>query len=126
MAVKGIGGIFFRAADPDALTTWYRTHLNVGPGCVVDPAATPDEWSWTAEGGPVVFTPVRADADYFPADRQWMLNLRVDAIDTLIAALREAGIAVETRQEWDELGLGRFARLHDPEGTPIELWEPAA
>jgi hypothetical protein len=21
---------------------------------------------------------------------------------------------------------GRFARIHDPEGNPIELWEPAA
>ncbi len=124
MAVRGIGGIFFRATDPDALTAWYRTHLNVGAGCVADPAATPDQWSWQTEGGPVVFAPFRADTDHFAADRQWMLNLRVDDIDALIAALGAAGIAVETRADWDQAGVGRFARLHDPEGNPIELWEP--
>jgi predicted enzyme related to lactoylglutathione lyase len=123
MAVKGIGGIFFRANDPDALTAWYRTHLNVGGGCVADPSATPDEWSWQTEGGPVVFAPFPADTDYFAADHQWMLNLRVDGIDALIAKLRDAGIAVETKSEWDQPGVGRFARLADPEGNPIELWQ---
>ena len=126
MAVKGIGGIFFRASDPAALTAWYRTHLNIGAGCVADAAATPDQWSWQTEAGPVVFAPFRADTDYFPADRQWMLNLRVDGIDALIASLGDAGIAVETRAEWDQPGVGRFARLHDPEGNAIELWEPPA
>lgn len=124
MAVKGIGGIFFRAKDPDALNAWYRTHLNIGAGCVSDPDARPDEWSWQTEGGPVVFAPFRADTDYFAADKQWMLNLRVGEIDALIASLREAGIAVETRAEWDQPEVGRFARLHDPEGNAIELWQP--
>ena len=124
MAVRSIGGLFFRAADPDALTAWYRTHLGIGAGCVADPGATPDPWSWQTEGGPVVFAPFRADTDYFAADRQWMLNLRVDGLDALIARLVDTGIAVETRAEWDEAGAGRFARLHDPEGNPIELWEP--
>ena len=123
MAVKGIGGIFFRAKDPDALTAWYRTHLNVGAGCVTDAAATPDEWTWQTQGGPVVFAPFPADTDYFTADRQWMLNLRVDDIDALIAKLREAGINVETKAEWDQPGVGRFARVIDPEGNPIELWQ---
>lgn len=126
MAVKGIGGIFFRAKDPDALNAWYRTHLNIGAGCVSDPDARPDEWSWQTEGGPVVFAPFRADTDYFAADKQWMLNLRVGEIDALIASLREAGIAVETRAEWDQPEVGRFARLHDPEGNAIELWQPPA
>lgn len=126
MAVKGIGGIFFRAKDPDALGAWYRTHLNIGAGCVSDPDARPDQWSWQTEGGPVVFAPFRADTDYFAADRQWMLNLRVGEIDALIASLRDAGIAVETRPEWDQPEVGRFARLHDPEGNAIELWQPPA
>ncbi|PZO89311.1 MAG: glyoxalase [Sphingomonas sanxanigenens] len=126
MAVKGIGGIFFRAKDPDALGAWYRTHLNIGAGCVSDPDARPDQWSWQTEGGPVVFAPFRADTDYFAADRQWMLNLRVGEIDALIASLRDAGIAVETRAEWDQPEVGRFARLHDPEGNAIELWQPPA
>lgn len=123
MAVKGVGGIFFRAKDPDALTAWYRTHLNVGGGCVANPATAPDEWTWQTEGGPVVFAPFPVDTDHFATDHQWMLNLRVDEIDALIATLRDAGIAVETRAEWDQPGVGRFARLEDPEGNPIELWQ---
>lgn len=123
MGVKGIGGIFFRSKDPDALTQWYRTHLNVGPGCAADPSVTVDEWTWQTQGGPVVFTPCAVDAEHFPADRQWMLNLRVDGIDALIATLRDAGIAVETKPEWDQPGVGRFARLRDPEGNAIELWQ---
>jgi len=53
-----------------------------------------------------------------------MLNLRVDDLDGLCATLREAGIAVITDPEWDMPGVGRFARIHDPEGNPIELWQP--
>jgi predicted enzyme related to lactoylglutathione lyase len=30
-----------------------------------------------------------------------------------------------TNPDWDAPGVGRFARIHDPEGNPIELWEPA-
>jgi predicted enzyme related to lactoylglutathione lyase len=126
MAVKGIGGFFFRAKDPDALAAWYRTHLNVGAGCTGDPEVEADEWMWQAQGGPVVFAPFTADTDYFPTDRQYMLNLRVEGIDAMIAALRGAGVAVETRAEWDQPGFGRFARIHDPEGNPIELWEPGS
>jgi hypothetical protein len=29
VAVTGIGGVFFRAKHPDALTKWYRTHFAV-------------------------------------------------------------------------------------------------
>jgi predicted enzyme related to lactoylglutathione lyase len=79
------------------------------------------------EAGPTVFSPFKADTDYFAADRQWMLNLRVDDLATLIARLQTAGIAVETRLDWDGDGsYGAFARIHDPEGTPIELWQPPA
>lgn len=124
MPVLGIGGLFFRSANPDALSAWYRAHLGVGAGCVATPGATPDEWSWQTEGGPVVFAPFKADTDYFAVDRQFMRNLRVSGIDALIASLEAAGIAVETRPEWNDPTVGRFARVHDPEGNAVELWEP--
>jgi len=73
-----------------------------------------------------VFAPFKADTDYFPADRQFMLNFRVDDLDGLMTALTAAGIAVETRAEWDTPETGRFARIADPEGNPIELWQPPA
>lgn len=125
MPVLGIGGLFFRSREPDALSAWYREHLGVGAGCVATPGATPDEWSWQTQGGPVVFAPFKADSDCFAGDKQFMLNLRVSEIDTLIAGLKAAGINVITTPEWDAtLEIGKFARIHDPEGNAIELWEP--
>lgn len=117
MGVTGIGGIFFRARDPKALSQWYATHLGVGDG----------RWGmWEQAAGTTVFSPFPADTDYFATDRQWMLNLRVDGLDALLDALRTAGIEVVTKAEWNDLSNGRFARIYDPEGNPVELWEPPA
>ncbi len=121
MGVTGIGGFFFRARDPAALKAWYKEHLAVGAGCGV---GEPDPWTWNTAGGATVFSPFKADTDYFPADKAYMLNLRVDGLDALIERLRASGIAVETRAEWDSPETGRFARVHDPEGNPVELWQP--
>ena len=112
--VTGIGGVFFRANDPEALTRWYATHLGV-----VGENGLP----WQQKAGYTVFTPFPANSDYFTADRQWMINFRVSDLDAMIAQLKAADLAVETRAEWDGAA-GRFARIHDPEGNPIELWEP--
>jgi predicted enzyme related to lactoylglutathione lyase len=74
-----------------------------------------------------VFAPFKATTDYFPADRQFMINLRVDDLKAIITAMRAEGIAVETRAEWDGTGeYGTFARVTDPEGNPVELWQPPA
>ena len=125
MAVIGIGGWFFRASDPEALTNWYREHLNVGPGCAAPDTGEPAEWYWKTQGGPVAFAPFAADTDYFATDKAFMLNLRVSGLAQMIERFRSDGIDVTTREDWDSAGLGRFARIHDPEGNPIELWEPA-
>ena len=112
--VTGIGGIFFRAHNPETLVAWYSEHLGVtsfGP--------------WPQQQGVAVFAPFNADTKYWPNDRQWMLNLRVTGLDAMIDRLRASGIEVETRpDEWDTKETGRFARIEDPEGNNIELWEP--
>ena len=124
MGVLGIGGLFFRANDPKALTAWYRDHLGVGGNCVAEGVdSEPNEWVWMVRGGPLVFQPFRADSDYFAADKAFMLNLRVADLDGLLDTLRAAGIAIITKPEWNDPTLGRFARIHDPEGNAIELWE---
>lgn len=112
--VTGIGGVFLRADGPDVLSAWYRDMLGFdmsGP-------------AWMQQAGPTIFAPFDRESDYFPRDKAVMLNFRVDDLAGLIARLEAAGIAVETRPEWDG-EIGRFARIHDPEGNPIELWEPA-
>jgi predicted enzyme related to lactoylglutathione lyase len=111
--VLGIGGVFFRSDNPSHLIKWYQTHLGVDAG----------QQFWHQSAGNTVFCPFQEDSDYFPQDRRWMINFRVADLDAMIAQLVDAGIAVETRAEWNS-ELGRFARIHDPEGNPIELWEP--
>lgn len=112
MTVTGIGGIFFRANDPDGLQAWYRQHLGIGA------------FDWVQQAGPTVFMPFALDTGYFPADRQWMMNFRVDDLDAIVASLASAGVAITTNPDWDTPETGKFARIHDPEGNPIELWEP--
>lgn len=122
--VKGIGGLFFRARDPDALSRWYRERLSVGAGCRAEDDGPADQWTWQVAAGPLVFAPFKADTDYFSADRQFMINLRVEDLDAALAPFREAGEDIITKDEWDDPAVGRFARVHDPEGNPVELWEP--
>lgn len=125
MPVTGMGGYFFRATDPAALKAWYKEHLGVGGGVGSDPlTGHTNEWVWYCEAGPMVFEPFKADSDYFAADKTAMINLRVRDLDELLARLRAAGIQIAREETMD--GVGRFARVHDPENNPIELWEPEA
>lgn len=117
MGVTGIGGLFFRSRDPEARAAWYREHLGIEAG---------QEGIWQQQAGMTVFAPFPADSDYFAAEQSFMLNLRVAGLDELTQKLEESGIMVERRPEWDTADYGRFARIHDPEGLPIELWEPPA
>jgi glyoxylase I family protein len=116
--VAGIGGFFFRAHDPKALANWYLQHLGIdltptGEG------GTP----WQQEAGPTAFTPFPETTKYFgDLSKGWMVNFRVHNMDKMVAQLRAAGIEVKDPESYP--GLGRFTRLHDPEGNPVELWQP--
>ena len=115
--VLGFGGLFIRSKDPGALAAWYDQHLGILP---VPTSA--EGQIWMQQAGPTVFSPFKADTDYFAADKQFMMNFRVANLDAMLDQLRGAGI--EISHEMDMEGIGRFARIHDPEGNPIELWEP--
>jgi glyoxylase I family protein len=116
--VTGIGGLFFRSRDPSALGRWYQEHLGV--------TLTPtnyDEPPWRQEAGPTVFAPFPEQTAYFGDPKQaWMVSFRVRNLDAMTAQLRAAGIVVETDPE--DYPNGRFARLNDPDGNPVQLWEP--
>jgi glyoxylase I family protein len=117
--VTGIGGLFFRAHDPGALGLWYQQHLGVSL------APSSNQHSvWQQAGGPTVFSPFPETSNYFGnPDKVWMVNFRVRDIEKMVAQLRGAGI--EVKLDPTSSSIGRFARLHDPEGNPIELWQPA-
>ena len=109
--VLGIGGLFFRSRNPKDLTKWYQVHLGI------------DQPSWQQAAGPTAFNPFPMDSDYFGSQQQgWMVNFRVRSLDAMVAQLRKSNIEVKVDPE--NYPYGRFARLHDPEGNPIELWEP--
>jgi len=116
--VTGIGGLFFRSKDPAALGRWYQEQFGIN--------LAPSDYNqkpWSQEAGPTVFAPFPHDTDYFGrADQQWMINLRVRDLDAITQQLRAAKIEITV--DPDSYPNGRFARLHDPEGNPIELWEP--
>lgn len=110
--------MFFRAKDPKALAAWYETHLGVLP--------VPESYegaAWKQEAGTTVWAPFPESTEYFGrATQQWMINFRVRDLAAMVAQLRAAGIEVEVEAE--EYPNGVFARLEDPEGNPIQLWEP--
>lgn len=117
--VLGIGGLFFRSSDPERLARWYHEHLGVDP--------VPSDYdgpAWRQKEGTTVFAPFPADTEYFgDSAQQWMVNFRVRDLDAMIAQLEKAGVHVTRDPE--AYPNGRFARLADPEGNPVELWEPA-
>lgn len=114
--ISGIGGFFFRSKDPKAMKEWYINILGVDI----------QEYVWNQEAWPTVFEPFKEDSDYFAADKQWMINFRVTNLKGLISDLEAKGVSVIQKDEWNTMPeVGTFARVHDPEGNPIELWEPA-
>jgi len=116
--VTGIGGVFFRAENPEILSEWYEKNLGVTQ---VPKSYEEDPWSQTS--GPTVFAPFSKDSGYFGRDsQQWMLNFRVNNLHAMVVQLQAAGIEVVVDDE--VYPNGKFARLYDPEGNPIELWEP--
>jgi catechol 2,3-dioxygenase-like lactoylglutathione lyase family enzyme len=93
--VTGVGGIFFKSHDPKALSAWYRDMLGI----------TLEPW-----GGAIL----RCD---------FMIDFAVDDLDALIQKLRAKGVKILGRSDTDPTG--KFAWIVDPDGTKIELWQPA-
>ena len=114
--VTGIGGVFLRAADPEALRAWYEEHLGIallewGGHVFVAEAGDQTVWSFGA-----------ANSDYWPLPQQVMVNYRVDDLDAMLERLRAAGAEVD--EKVDEQEFGRFGWAVDPEGNRFELWQP--
>jgi len=116
--VEGLGGFFFRSASPKKLAQWYNDHLGV--------TLTPPDYNhqpWRQEAGPTVFEPFPADSKIFGRpDRTFVLNFRVRDLNAMVAQLRRSGIVVTVDPQ--TYPNGRFASLADPEGNPIQLWQP--
>src|SRR5262249_51598769 len=120
--VTDIGGIFFKANEPDKLCGWYRKHLGIE---INERAAT---LNWRTVEDPkgeryTIWSLFPEDTDYFaPSSQPFMINFQVANLEGLLAQLKKEGVAVDPRVEIYDYG--KFARIIDPEGNRIELWEP--
>lgn len=123
--VTGIGGVFFKARDPQALAAWYRTHLGFDIEAWGGAA-----FRWQGDHNPAgigttVWSPFPADTGYFaPSAAPFMINYRVEDLHAVLAALRSEGVDVDDKVEESEFG--KFSWVVDPEGNKIELWQPPA
>lgn len=120
--VLGVGGIFFKSADPQATREWYTSVLGIEfegwGGTVFLP-----ETAAAHPGAGTVFSPFDADSDYFaPSEERFMINLMVDDLERML--VRCAGHGVEPILHMPNEANGHFAHIMDPEGRKIELWEP--
>jgi predicted enzyme related to lactoylglutathione lyase len=116
--VTGIGGVFFRARDPNTLAAWYEHHLGV-------PRESDQTYGIVPESRNTVWSAFAEDTDYWPATTQGMINYTVADLDAMLAQLRGGGVEVDDLiHEID--GIGRFGWAVDPEGNRFELWEPAS
>ncbi|HYI48933.1 MAG TPA: VOC family protein [Allosphingosinicella sp.] len=115
--VTGLGGIFYKVADTARTKAWYQDNLGLG-----------GEWGiafrWSDDGGEDPFSllsPFKQETDYMaPSTGTFMLNLRVDDLDGMIADLEAKGVEILGRQD-DELG--NFAWILDCDGIKLELWQ---
>ena len=114
--VTGLGGVFYVVKDPEATRAWYREVLGLdgeyGP-----------QLMWSEETGDKPYSLIShfTDGEYLkPGTASFMINLRVDDLDGMIAQLKDKG--VEVLDSVDE-GYGKFAWLLDPDGVKIELWQ---
>jgi predicted enzyme related to lactoylglutathione lyase len=123
--VIGIGGIFFKAKNPKALASWYKTHL----GVPIDDSFGGYAFNWNnnterPSKGYTIWSPFKSNTEYLePSDKDFMFNFIVDDLKALVEVLKSEGINLIGDIEDTEFGL--FAWILDPEGNKVELWEPA-
>lgn len=116
--VLGVGGVFFKAADPKSVVDWYARVLGFEiasdfPGVAFPPLSR----------GVTVWSPFSADTQYMaPSELPFMVNFVVDDLDGVLARVTAEGVEIVKRD--DEDAMGRFAWIMDPVGVKLELWEP--
>ncbi|MCP2258696.1 Catechol 2,3-dioxygenase [Streptoalloteichus tenebrarius] len=122
--ITGIGGVFLRAGDADALAAWYRETLGIP---LAEHGGVTFHWamgSTPERPGTTTWALFPSRSSYLGRpDQQVMMNFRVDDLAGLLADLRAKGVRI--LDDYEESEFGRFAWCLDPEGNRVELWEPA-
>jgi predicted enzyme related to lactoylglutathione lyase len=122
--VTGIGGVFFKARDPEALRVWYQLHLGIDVQEWGGAAFTWTDADGKPAGGTTIWSVAGGGDCFEPGTATFMVNYRVADLFGLLAALRSEGCNVLGKVEESEFG--KFGWVIDPEGNKVELWEPPA
>lgn len=121
--VTGIGGIFFKCADPEKMRNWYSKNL----GLVTNEYGSLFEFrniDRKEEINHLQWSPFAQNTTYFePSKKEFMINYRVQHIEALVEELKREGVTI--CDEIASYDYGKFVHIMDPEGNKIELWEPA-
>ncbi len=121
--IRGIGGVFLYARDPQALADWYQQHLGIEIVTYEAGANYAHEFGWDAEHDfrrNTTWAILQASDEQAAAAPRTVVNYHVDDLPGLLTALREQGVEVDKTEDYD---YGRFAWITDPEGYRIELYE---
>jgi lactoylglutathione lyase len=120
--VTGLGGIFFKCDNPQAMNDWYAQNL----GLATSEYGTTFEWRQAdnpAQTGSTSWCTFPQDTPYFkPSAKSFMINYRVENLVALLDELKKANVTIV--DEIAEYDYGKFVHVLDPEGNIIELWEP--
>jgi predicted enzyme related to lactoylglutathione lyase len=120
--VLGIGGLFFKSDNPQALADWYAQHVGFA---IAEFGGSTFAASGLPQGAYSVWSPFKADTTYFaPSPKAFMLNLIVDNVEEVMARAVAGGAQQAGGIERYEYGI--FGWFVDPEGNKIELWQPPA
>lgn len=120
--VTGIGGIFFKTKNPEAIKTWYSKNLGLSTdkyGALFEfrQSENPDK------KGYLQWSPFDEDTEYFkPSEKDFMVNFRVENLEELVDELKLAGATI--LDDIEIFDYGKFVHVLDPENNKIELWEP--
>jgi predicted enzyme related to lactoylglutathione lyase len=118
--VLGVGGIFFKSADPKKLYDWYAKWLGLELGGEWGTAFYPKAMP---EKSQIVWSAFESSTEYFsPSEKEFMFNLIVDHLDEALEQVKQGGAQVIG--EVHEMEYGRFGWFMDPDGNKVELWEP--
>ena len=119
--VLGVGGVFFRSANPARLGDWYRRWL--GFPIEQSPISARFQPAEQPPGAYTVWAPFPAETDYFgSASQPYMVNLIVDELEGVLRQVSEGGARVVGNVE--DYPYGRFGWFEDPDGNRVELWQP--
>lgn len=118
--ILGLGGVFFKSPDPEALAKWYQKWLGME---LAYPYGISFKTNRVPTHGYHVWSPFKQDSNYFaPSNNHYMFNLIVDNLDEMLAQIKPSGCQI--MEETERGDYGDFGWFIDPDGNKVELWQP--